>query len=277
LDKKLNNSNLQNLSIVIPVYNALEETIACIKSLIKSDAGGCKIVLMDDASDLTVKEKLNKIFETNSNIKVFSHFRNKGYTHNISMGINQTSTEYVCILNSDTLLPNIWAKPMIEKLCNNSQIAGIGPLSNAASYQSIPLLVDPITNKFSVNDNLGFDPKDRFLISSLLGNIVKNFFVDVPNLNGFCTIFRRNALDNVGGFDIQNFREGYGEENDLCIRLKARGYRLNVSMSTFVHHQKTKSFDNSRKINLQKKGMEKLHNKFGKNLMINMINYIWVN
>ena len=122
MDKNLNNSNLQNLSIVIPVYNALEETIECVKSLINSDAGRCQIVIMDDASDLIIKEKLNDSFKTNTNIKIFSHFSNKGYTQNISMGIDQTFTEYVCILNSDTLLPNIWAKPMIDKLSNNHQI-----------------------------------------------------------------------------------------------------------------------------------------------------------
>ena len=274
MDKNLKKSNLQNLSIVIPVYNAVEETIACVKSLIKSDAGECDIFLMDDASDLTVKERLDNSFKTNSNIKIFSHFRNKGYTKNISMGIEQTTTEYVCILNSDTLLPNIWAKPILEKLSNNLQIAAIGPLSNAASYQSVPLLVDPVTNDFSVNNNLGFDSEERFLISSLLENIVKDIFVDVPILNGFCTIFRRSALNSIGGFDIKNFAEGYGEENDLCIRLKARGYRLCVSMSTFVHHQKSKSFGDLQKLNLKKKGTKTLNDKFGKNLMIDINNQL---
>ena len=44
---------------------------------------------------------------------------------------------------------------MIDKLSTNQKIAAIGPLSNAASYQSIPLLIDPVTNEFSNNKNLG--------------------------------------------------------------------------------------------------------------------------
>lgn len=258
---------LDELSIVIPVFNALQETLDCVTSLLASDVGSCPIILMDDASDWGVQQQLNETFKDNKNVKIISHFRNRGYTRNISMGVELTSTDYVCILNSDTLLPKIWATPMVEKLQQNRQLAGIGPLTNAGSYQSIPLVVELDRSGFSENGGLGFDPKERETVARLVALLGQNRTVDVPILNGFCTIFRRSILDEIGGFDVASYPEGYGEENDLCIRMKAEGYRLCVDLSCFVHHQKSKSFGSVRKKKLSAKGSAMLATKFGSDLV----------
>lgn len=259
--------DLDDLSIVIPVYGALEETLACVDSLLLSDAGGCPIFLMDDGSDWHVQDRLRSAYADKPNVSLISHFRNRGYTRNISMGVDQTSTPYVCILNSDTLLPAVWAGPLVARLDSDTYLAGVGPLSNAASYQSVPELVDPETGKFSENDGLGFDPEERETVAALLRSLGKGGVVDVPILNGFCTVFRRSALDAIGGFDTVGYPEGYGEENDLCIRLKAEGYRLCVLLDCFVHHQKSKSFGSARKETLSARGARTLSKKFGPELV----------
>lgn len=261
------NTALSDLSIVIPVYNAIEETLDCVLSLLASDAGQCLIWLMDDASDWGVQEQLETTFKDYPNVNIISHFRNRGYTRNISEGIEQTFTNYVCVLNSDTLLPPIWATPIVEKMRNSSQLGGIGPLSNAASYQSVPFIFDLVEDEFSVNDGLGFDKDERADISNAIAHLGQNKFLDVPILNGFCTVFRRSALNAVGGLDFIGYPDGYGEENDLCVRLKAEGYRLCVSLGTFVHHQKSKSFGLERKKVLSKKGALTLAKKFGPELV----------
>lgn len=259
--------DLTDLSIVIPVYGALEETLACMDSLLLSDAGACPILLMDDGSDWHVQDSLRSAYADKPNVTVISHFRNRGYTRNISMGVDQTSTTYVCILNSDTLLPSVWAGPLVTRLSSDAYLAGVGPLSNAASYQSVPDLVDSETGKFSENDGLGFDPEERETVAALLRSLGKGGCVDVPILNGFCTVFRRKALDAIGGFDTVGYPEGYGEENDLCIRLKAEGYRLCVLLDCFVHHQKSKSFGSARKETLSARGARTLSKKFGPELV----------
>lgn len=261
---------LDDLSIVIPVYNAVEETLDCIASLLKSDAGQCQIWLMDDASEWSVQERIRAAIKGHENVHLVSHFRNRGYTGNIAMGVKQTTTDYVCILNSDTLLPAVWATPMVEKMRTNAHLAGIGPLSNAASYQSVPLIVDPVIGDFSENDGFGFDQEERAEISGLVALLGQNTCIDVPILNGFCTIFRRHALDVIGGFDVAGYPQGYGEENDLCIRLKAEGYRLCVFSGVFVHHQKSKSFGSARKKTLSALGTKTLASKFGPELIPNL-------
>ena len=72
-------------------------------------------------------------------------------------------------------------------------------------------------------------------------------FPAVPLLNGFCTLFRRDALEAVSWFDDDTFPEGYGEENDLCIRLGQAGWLLRIADHAYVHHKKSRSFGPARR------------------------------
>lgn len=257
---------MTQLSIVIPVFNALDETLDCVASVLASDAGEAQILLMDDGSHNHVSVALVERFKAHENIRVISHFRNRGYTRNINFGVMASDGTYVCILNSDTLVPEVWSAPLIAELEAQPGLAGVGPASNAASYQSVPQLKDP-TGGFSVNEGLGFDPVERANVNRILMHFTQGRVYDLPILNGFCTIFRRTHLDAVGAFDVESFPQGYGEENDLCARIKAKGFRLGYVPSVFVHHQKSKSFGESRKKALSKLGAQTLREKYGTRLI----------
>ena len=254
------------LSIVIPVFNALDETIDCVNSVLASDASKAQILLMDDGSFNDVSAALIAHFGYHDNIRIVSHFRNRGYTRNINFGVALSEGDYVCILNSDTLVPSSWLDPLLAALQANPTLAGVGPASNAASYQSVPL-VKEATGEFSINDGLGLDPEERSNANLILRHFTKGKVFDLPILNGFCTLFRRRSLEEIGAFDVQNFPQGYGEENDLCARIKSKGLRLGYVPSVFVHHQKSKSFGSARKEELSKLGAEALRRKYGKRLI----------
>src|SRR3546814_11876110 len=48
--------------------------------------------------------------------------------------------------------------------------------------------------------------------------------VEVPTGNGFCLYIKRDLIDAIGLFDEASFPEGYGEENDFCMRALAAGW-----------------------------------------------------
>lgn len=257
---------MTDLSIVIPVFNALEETIGCVESVFASDAETAAVYLMDDGSLSGLADTLRARFGTRRNLRVISHFRNRGYTRNINFGLQLCETKFVCVLNSDTLVPSEWSAPLIDVLEKNPVVCGVAPVSNAASYQSIPLVRDPIAG-FSVNDGLGYEVTEREQINCALRHFARGIVIDFPILNGFCTVFRTEYLRAVGAFDVQGFPQGYGEENDLCMRIKASGYRLQVVPSVFIHHQKSKSFGAERKKSLSAVGSQVLEQKYGPRLV----------
>jgi GT2 family glycosyltransferase len=57
---------------------------------------------------------------------------------------------------------------------------------------------------------------------------------------------RRACLDDVGEFDAASFGQGYGEENDFCLRASALGWRHLHALDVFVYHEGGASFKETR-------------------------------
>lgn len=257
---------MTGLTVMIPVFNALDEVQECLASLMASDARDAAILLLDDGSGDEVRDALVARAAANANIRVLSHFRNRGYTRNINMGLAEVATPYVTILNSDTLVPQAWSGRAVALLKADLSLAGVGPLSNAASYQSVPEMIGK-DGKFTANGGFGAAAGTRERINELLGAMFAGVTVDAPILNGFCTTFRTAALREAGGFDEKRFPRGYGEENDICLRLLAQGNRLAVDPSTFVFHRKSMSFGAAQKAHLSALGNKELGKLYGERTM----------
>jgi GT2 family glycosyltransferase len=69
--------------------------------------------------------------------------------------------------------------------------------------------------------------------------------VRLPWLSGAFWLFRRAAIENVGGFDERFFL--LCEEVDWCLRARARGWELALLRDAEVHHSEGASFDRSSK------------------------------
>ena len=72
----------------------------------------------------------------------------------------------------------------------------------------------------------------------------------MPFLNGFCLLIRRAVLEGVGLFDEANFGEGYGEENDYCLRARNAGWTLALADDTYIYHAQSRSYNPERRKNL---------------------------
>ena len=53
---------------------------------------------------------------------------------------------------------------------------------------------------------------------------------------------RRDCLDAVGVFRDDLFAQGYGEENDFCLRARHLGWRHVAAPGVFVAHRGAQSF-----------------------------------
>jgi GT2 family glycosyltransferase len=121
----------------------------------------------------------------------------------------------------------------------------VGPLSNAASYQSVPSVlgtasqtaVNTLPSGFSVDDMDNWCSENARDLQS----------PSVPFVHGFCMCVKREVFIKIGYFDEVSFPFGYGEENDFCIRASDNGFRLNIAIDAFVFHAKSKSFSDERR------------------------------
>lgn len=243
------------VDIVICVYNAIEETLGCLESIYRNTTIPHTVTIVDDSSGETTREQLRRYVQGKPWIRLFENEKNLGYTKSANIGLSCSTAEWVVLLNSDTIVTPGWLEGMFEVVKARPKAAMVGPLSNAASWQSVPELHD-VKGGWSSNPlPEGFRPDD---IARLVGELSPKQFPEATLLNGFCTLMRREVIEEIGYLDEVAFPMGYGEENDLCLRVRKAGYTLAVADHVYVYHVKSASFGSARRSELSKRGTAQL-------------------
>ncbi len=247
------------IEVVVCMHNAAAETLACLESLTTTTSVPHTVRIIDDGSDAIAVQRVAAFVEARPWMRLQSNGANLGYTATADAALRDSEAELVVLLNSDTVVTSGWLEGLVECMLSDSRTAMVGPVSNAATFQSVPVLKEAggrwKTNRLPE----GWTPED---LARAVASASSKAFPEAPLLNGFCTLIRRSVFLEVGGFNVAAFPEGYGEENDLCLRVTKGGYRLRVADQVYVYHSKSASFGDKRRTELAKRGgaaLQKLH------------------
>ena len=245
------------VDVVVCVHNALEHVERCLVSVLTRTTTAFRLIVVNDGSDDRTTARLRELAAGNAAIDVLETNGPIGYTGAANRGLRESTAEYVVLLNSDTIVPRLWIEGMLDCMASGEEVGLVGPLSNAASWQSVPERSDD-AGGWKVNDlPIGYNVDD---FGELVYALSRRRFPRVEFLNGFCLMFRRAVLDRVGLLDEAAFPQGYGEENDYCMRARSAGFELAIADHCYVHHAKSKSFG-ARRAELARQGDEALFRK----------------
>ena len=231
------NNAASPVSIIVPIYNALEDLKVCVDRLrLYTDKSAC-VYLINDASP---DENINIFLETlkyDNQFAVVNNNQNMGFTRTVNKGLELCKNNDVVILNSDARVTPFWLESILFAANMDSNIATVTPMSDRAGAFSAP--------------NIGNDNKLPLGVSEI--EYSKAFrrrsiglYPTVPTGNGFCMYIRRSCIDEVGKLDEKAFPRGYGEENDFCMRARKKGWRNIIDDRTYVFHDRSKSFGDSK-------------------------------
>jgi GT2 family glycosyltransferase/glycosyltransferase involved in cell wall biosynthesis len=231
------------VDIVICVHNALQDVARCLMSVIRNTEPHHRVIVVDDGSSVECAALLRE-FAKAYPITLLRNYKRKGYTKAANQGLRASTGDLVVLLNSDTIVPPQWLERLIECAQSDERIGIVGPLSNAASYQSVPERFDP-SGDWAVNPlPPGWSVDD---VSAAVAEISERVFPRVSFINGFCFAIKRAVIDSIGYFDKKRFPEGYGEENDYCLRAAAAGFELAIADHAYVYHAKSRSYSHQRR------------------------------
>jgi len=254
-----------SVAIVVCVHNALKDTQACLASLIERTPQ-FQLFLVNDGSDVETTEFLRDFASHDpEQVLLLESGTAEGYTKAANRGLRASmAADYVVLLNSDTIVTEGWLDRLLACARSNPRIGIVGPLSNAASYQSIPEVHGP-DKDWAVNPlPEGKTPDD---IARIVSVVSARRYPTVPFVNGFCFLIKRETIAAVGFFDEEAFPEGYGEENDYCLRTIDAGFELAIADDAYVFHAKSKSFSHERRKVLAAKGNTTLKARYGEDRM----------
>lgn len=265
-------SQYRIVDVIIPVFNAYEYTKNCILSVLNNDSGLLNsIIIVNDGSNEKTSSYLETVSEDNENIILINMGENQGYTKSVNKGIEASTAEYVVLLNSDTVVTSSWLEKMLSCAETDEKVGIVGPLSNAASWQSVPNLLD-VSGAFVINKL----PTSASIseMSELVAEVAIPFYPEVPFVNGFCFLIKRNVIDAIGLMDEDTFPIGYGEENDYCIRAVDAGFKLLIADNCYIYHEKSKSFGHDKRKKFSDKGAAALKNKHSKEKVDGLVRVI---
>ncbi|WP_040204232.1 glycosyltransferase family 2 protein [Neobacillus jeddahensis] len=242
---------MEKVDILLPIYNSYEETKNCIESIYQcTSIEAFDLYLLDDKSpDDHIQELTAYYSDKYSNIISIRNEKNLGFPGNVNNGFAVSKRDAI-ILNSDTMVTEGWLETLAQVATSDEKIAAVIPMSNYGIISGIPTSNSEINDLFSFKELvLAFNKSKR------------DGFVEAPLLIGFCMYVKRSALEQVGVFDAETFKRGYGEESDWCMRARIAGYKLVVAKGAYVHHIGGVSFGAEKEL-LRKRSKEILLQRY---------------
>ena len=164
------------------------------------------------------------------NIVLLENRTNLGFLKTANIGLFFSDSDYVCLLNSDTIIVDgQWLDKMIRFADGDPSVGLVSPLSNEA-----------------VNLTVKMHPgADIRLMAGLINEYSAGKYPDAVTVVGFCLLIKRAVIDKIGGFD-EIFEKGYCEESDYQYRAIDAGFTCKVCDDTFVYHEGEGSFTGER-------------------------------
>lgn len=242
MDSAVKRHSEKDTDIIICIHNALYDVRACLESLVENTPPVYTLILVDDGCDKATESFL-KEFALHHGARLLRNDAAKGYTYAANQGLRNSTGEFVILLNSDTIVSADWLDRMLECAESDERIGIVSPLSNTASWQSVPEIE-------SCGDWASNDLPDDIsiqLMAKLIGKYSCRCYPIIPFLNGFCLLIKREVINQIGFFDEDRFGEGYGEENDYCIRARKAKWKLAVADDVYIYHKQSRSYSNDKR------------------------------
>ncbi len=227
-----------DLSIIIVNYNTKDLTHQTIDSIIKNTHGiNYEIIVADNSTDES--QMCNYDSQHVTTFKIENH----GFGHGCNSGAKLAKGRYLLFLNSDTLIHDNALLKCVEYMKANKDVGILGarillkdgtldhgckrgfPTPSAALYYYMGL-----DRKFPDSRKYGAY-RQTYLNESETN--------EVDSVSGAFLMISKNLFEEINGFDETFFM--YGEDLDLCFRVKEKGYKVIYFANAVITHLKGQS------------------------------------
>ena len=218
------------LSIIIVNYNTYYLTKQTIESVLeKQHPFDYEILLVDNASQDGSIEALEETFKeevSEGNVHIIKNKENLGFAKANNIGMRKAKGTYILLLNSDTEVEGACLENCLAQMEQNEKLGALGckvvlpnGMLDHACKRGFP------TPKASLYYFLKWDKKNPMKYGQYDAlHLGEDEVGEVDALMGAFMLMPKKVLDEVGLLDEDFFM--YGEDIDLCYRIKAAGYKI---------------------------------------------------
>lgn len=212
-------------SVVIPVFNKVEFTFQCLRSLLREvDSDDTEVIVVNNASTDETREVLSHF---GGLVRVVDNETNCGFVDACNQGAGIARGRYLVFLNNDTVVLPGWLKNLVETVERDRRAGAVGSLFLYPDGRVQEAGAILWSNGEAFHYGWGKSPEDRRF----------TFAREVDYCSGASLLVRRELFDQLGGFD-RRYAPAYYEDADLCMGVRSLGYRVIYQpLSRLIHYE----------------------------------------
>lgn len=227
-----------SIEFVILTWNSERYVRACLESVLGLQARSLRVYVVDNGSvdgTLGILDELSNVY---SNLSIIRESTNLGTTisRNKALALIDEDSDFVCILDSDTVVNQEAFETLVEVLRGDVTIGIVGPaMSNSLgvkqlSGRNLPTLEIKICKAFPFGSIQKYGSDLEIPASPFCDGIQ-----DVGYLLSACWLMPRHTLEEVGLLDEEIF---YAPEDvDYCLRVHKAGLRVVYCKKATIIHE----------------------------------------
>ena len=208
-------TSLPPVTILVPAYNEGAVIQGSIRSLLQLDYPRYEILVIDDGSkdDTTVKASVYAGEHGRATVRVITK-PNGGKARALNTGIAQASSEFILCMDGDSALH----PQTLRRAIRHFQDPAIGAVAGSVK----------VVNRTNLLSSL---QALEYIEGLNMVRAAQGFFRLVNIIPGPIGIFRKSALEKVGGYDHDTF----AEDCDLTLKLLLEGWQVNYEPGAIAY------------------------------------------
>lgn len=227
---------MTKIAFVILTWNSSKYIKNCIDSLKTVSNFLTQIIIVDNGSTDGTTEILKSYKQKMKNLDVIFLSQNIGTTksRNIALKLVDNDANYICILDSDTIINEKAIQIMSSYLSQNHNVAIVGPaMLNEKKEKQIPYRKFP---SWKIKLLKAFPIKKI----SKIGEKMESYPIDISDefecdyLISACWMMRYDIYEDLGGLDEKIFYSP--EDVEYCMRARSKGYQIiHLKKAQIIH------------------------------------------
>ena len=212
------------VSIVIPVYNQIHYTYACLLSILEHTKDvSYEVLIADDVST----DATSHLSDYAEGLVICRNQENQGFLRNCNQAAAKARGQYIMFLNNDTQVTEGWLSSLVKLIESDSSIGMVG--SKLVYPDGRLQEAGGIIWSDGSGWNYGrLDDPDK---------PEYNYVKDVDYISGAAILLSNRLWQQIGGFDTR-FAPAYCEDSDLAFEVRKAGYRVVYQpLSRVIHFE----------------------------------------
>lgn len=206
---------MPQFSVIIPVYNRIDEVRDLMESLALQSCKDFEVVIIEDGSSAPCKDVVEKYADRVD--ASYYYKENEGRSIARNHGLEHAKGDYFIFFDSDCVIPPDYFKILSEALDRNPLDCFGGPDAAHESFSTTQKAINYSMTSFLTTGGIrgGKVQLEKF----------------VPRT--FNMGYSRKVYEKVGGF-----REMFSEDIDMSTRIRQAGFSIGLIREAYVYHKR---------------------------------------